>query len=36
LDHLFGALYIDRISDKTKLSYTEEYIEFNTVKKEPI
>jgi len=28
LDHLDGVLYVDRITDKTKLSYIEEYIEF--------
>lgn len=30
LDHLFGKLYIDRITDTTKLSYNEEYSEFIT------
>lgn len=34
LDHLFGKLYIDRITDTTKLSYLEEFTEFNGVKKE--
>ncbi len=34
LDHLFGKLYIDRITDLTKLSYTEEFAEFNGAKKE--
>ncbi len=34
LDHLFGKLYIDRITDTTKLSYIEEFAEFNGVKKE--
>ncbi|MBY0414213.1 MAG: peptide deformylase [Bdellovibrionales bacterium] len=28
LDHLFGKLYIDRITDTTKISYNEEYSEF--------
>lgn len=28
LDHLFGKLYIDRITDTTKLSYNQEYSEF--------
>lgn len=28
LDHLFGKLYIDRISDTTKLSYNEEFTQF--------
>ena len=28
LDHLFGKLYIDRITDTTKLSYSEEFSEF--------
>ncbi|WP_372652865.1 peptide deformylase [Halobacteriovorax sp.] len=28
LDHLFGKLYIDRISDLTKLSYEDEYINY--------
>lgn len=34
LDHLFGKLYIDRITDTTKLSYIEEFTEFNGVSKE--
>lgn len=28
LDHLFGKLYVDRITDMTKLSYNEELVEF--------
>ncbi|MBC7427997.1 MAG: peptide deformylase [Bacteriovorax sp.] len=28
LDHLFGKLYIDRITDTTKIAYTEEFAEF--------
>lgn len=28
LDHLFGKLYIDRITDTTKISYSEEYSTF--------
>lgn len=28
LDHLFGVLYIDRITDSTKISYVEEYEQF--------
>lgn len=28
LDHLDGVLYIDRIEDKTKISFIEEYMEF--------
>ncbi|MBC7714660.1 MAG: peptide deformylase [Rhizobacter sp.] len=28
LDHLFGKLYIDRITDTTKITYTEEFSEF--------
>jgi peptide deformylase len=28
LDHLFGKLYIDRITDTTKITYTEEFAEF--------
>lgn len=28
LDHLFGKLYIDRITDTTKIAYTEEFSEF--------
>ena len=28
LDHLFGKLYIDRITDTTKLSYSEEFSQF--------
>lgn len=34
LDHLFGKLYIDRITDMSKLSYIEEFTQFNGVKKE--
>jgi peptide deformylase len=34
LDHLFGKLYVDRITDMSKLSYTEEFAEFNGAKKE--
>ena len=29
LDHLFGKLYVDRVSDITKLSYIDEYLEFH-------
>ncbi len=28
LDHLFGKLYVDRITDLTKLSYEEEYLDY--------
>lgn len=28
LDHLFGKLYVDRITDMTKLSYNEEFSKF--------
>lgn len=28
LDHLFGKLYIDRITDTTKISYNEEFSQF--------
>ena len=34
LDHLFGKLYVDRITDMTKLSFVEEFAEFNAAKKE--
>lgn len=34
LDHLFGKLYIDRITDTTKISYLQEFAEFNSIKKE--
>lgn len=34
LDHLFGKLYIDQITDTTKLSYLEEFAQFNGAKKE--
>jgi peptide deformylase len=34
LDHLFGKLYVDRITDMTKLSFIEEFAEFNAAKKE--
>lgn len=34
LDHLFGKLYIDQITDLTKLCYNEEFAEFNAAKKE--
>lgn len=33
LDHLFGKLYIDRITDTTKITYNEEFSEF--VKSQP-
>ena len=33
LDHLFGKIYIDRITDTTKLTYLEEFSEFNSVSK---
>lgn len=28
LDHLFGKLYVDRITDLSKLSYMEEFVQF--------
>lgn len=28
LDHLFGTLYVDRVTDKTKLMFIEEYRDF--------
>lgn len=31
LDHLFGKLYIDRITDLTKLTYQEEFEQFHLV-----
>ncbi len=34
LDHLFGKLYIDRMSDTTKLTYLAEYDEFFASKNE--
>lgn len=34
IDHLFGKLYIDRITDTTKFSYLNEFAEFNSLKKE--
>ena len=34
IDHLFGKLYIDRVTDTTKISYFEEFTEFNSIKKE--
>lgn len=34
LDHLFGKLYVDRLTDTTKLSYMEEFAQFNGVSKE--
>ena len=33
LDHLFGKIYIDRITDTTKISYLEEFSEFNSATK---
>lgn len=36
LDHLFGKIYIDRISDTRKISYLEEFSEFNSPKSEDI
>lgn len=32
LDHLFGKLFIDRVTDTTKISYLEELAEFNKTK----
>jgi len=32
LDHLFGKLYIDRITDTTKISYSEEFSQFVNAK----
>lgn len=29
LDHLFGKLYVDRITDTTKLCFTEEFMQFH-------
>lgn len=29
LDHLFGKLYIDRLTDSTKIAYQEEYLQFH-------
>jgi len=29
LDHLFGKLYVDRMNDMSKLSFTEEFDQFN-------
>lgn len=29
LDHLDGVLYVDRVEDKTKLSFIDEYLEFH-------
>ncbi len=34
LDHLTGNLYIDKVSDTTKLSYQEEFTEYFAMKKE--
>ncbi|MDO9182894.1 MAG: peptide deformylase [Bacteriovorax sp.] len=34
LDHLFGNIYIDRITDSTKLSYLDEFLEYNSKKPE--
>ena len=36
LDHLFGKIYIDRITDTTKLSYLAEFSEFNTPKEDDV
>ncbi len=36
LDHLFGKLYIDRITDTTKISYNEEFTQFNRAKAEDV
>lgn len=36
LDHLFGKLYIDSITDMTKFSYMEEFAEFNGASKEDV
>lgn len=34
LDHLVGKIYIDQITDTTKISYLEEFAEFNGANKE--
>lgn len=34
LDHLFGKLYIDRITDTTMIAYNEEFAQFGGVKTE--
>ncbi len=34
IDHLIGKLYIDRMTDTTKLSYLDEFAEFNAAKEE--
>lgn len=36
LDHLFGMLYIDRITDTTKIAYNEEFTQFNGAKPEDV
>jgi peptide deformylase len=36
LDHLFGKLYIDRITDTTKISYAEEFSEFYSSSSEDV
>lgn len=36
LDHLFGKLYIDRITDTMKLSYNEEFTQFYGAKPEDV
>jgi peptide deformylase len=36
LDHLFGKIYIDRITDMTKLSYSEEFAQFNNPKDDDV
>lgn len=34
LDHLFGILYVDRITDKSKLSFIEEFVQFHSENEE--
>lgn len=35
LDHLFGTLYVDRVLDKTKLMFEDEYLEYHQNDGEP-
>ena len=35
LDHLFGKLYIDRVTDREKLMFEDEYLTFHQDEDEP-
>lgn len=36
LDHLFGKIYVERMTDLSTLTFNEEYVQFNSKKIDPI